>query len=151
MFLPYDLREWGPAGHIVHFILDAVEQLPITDFRVNERGSGSEPYPPRMMLALLIYCYATGRFGSRTIEAASYSDVAVRYLCANHHPDLRPQKPHGRGVKPPTEPLPRSKDRAGGGEMRLRLVFPPASVPTWLFFRSHARLRVSPSQMAPAI
>jgi transposase len=40
-----------------------------------------------MMLALLIYCYATGRFGSRTIEAASYSDVAVRYLCVNHHPD----------------------------------------------------------------
>ena len=28
----------------------------------------------------VIYCYATGRFGSRTIEAASYSDVAVRYL-----------------------------------------------------------------------
>jgi transposase len=71
----------------VHFILDAVEQLPITDFRVNERGSGSEQYPPRMMLALLIYCCATGRVGSRTIEAASYSDVAVRYLCANHHPD----------------------------------------------------------------
>jgi transposase len=45
--------EGVPAGHIVHFILDAVEQLPITDFRVNERGSGSEQYPPRMMLALL--------------------------------------------------------------------------------------------------
>lgn len=40
-----------------------------------------------MMLALLIYSYATGRFGSRTIEAATRSDVAVRYLCANHHPD----------------------------------------------------------------
>jgi transposase len=86
MFLPYDLREWVPADHIVHFILDAVEQLPISDFRVNDRGSGREQYPPRMMLALLIYCYATVRFGSRTIEAASYSDVAVRYLCANHHP-----------------------------------------------------------------
>jgi transposase len=57
MFLPYDLQEWVPAGHIVHFILDAVEQLPTTDFRVNERGKGSEQYPPRMMLALLIYCY----------------------------------------------------------------------------------------------
>ena len=34
-----------PASHIVHFILDAVEQLPITDFRVNERGSGSEQFP----------------------------------------------------------------------------------------------------------
>ena len=40
-----------------------------------------------MMLCLLIYTYATGRFGSRTIEAATPSDVAVRYLCANTHPD----------------------------------------------------------------
>ena len=87
MFLPYDLREWVPGGHIVHFILEAVEQIPTAHFEVNERGSGSAQYPPAMMLALLIYCYATGRFGSRTIEAASYSDVAVRYLCANHHPD----------------------------------------------------------------
>ena len=87
MLLPYDLREWVPEGHIVHFILEAVEQIPTTDFKLNPRGSGSEQYPPSMMLALLIYSYATGRFGSRTIEAATYSDVAVRYLCANHHPD----------------------------------------------------------------
>jgi len=87
MFLPCDLREWVPSDHIVHFILDAVEQLPTEHFHVNDRGTGSEQYPPGMMLALLIYCYATGRFGSRTIEAATYSDVAVRYLCANYHPD----------------------------------------------------------------
>ena len=87
MFLPCDLREWVPADHIVHFILDAVEQIPTGHFQVNDRGTGSEQYPPTMMLALLIYCYATGRFGSRTIEAATHSDVAVRYLCANLHPD----------------------------------------------------------------
>jgi transposase len=87
MFLPCDLREWVPEGHIVHFILDAVEQIPTGHFHVNHRGTGSEQYPPGMMLALLIYCYATGRFGSRTIEAATFIDVAVRYLCANHHPD----------------------------------------------------------------
>ena len=87
MFLPCDLRDWLPAGHIVHFILDAVEQIPLGHFHVNHRGTGSEQYPPAMMLALLIYCYATGRFGSRTIEAATYSDVAVRFICANHHPD----------------------------------------------------------------
>ena len=87
MFLPYDLRDWVPADHIVHFILDAVEQIPTAHFQVNDRGTGSEQYPPTMMLALLIYGYATGRFGSRTIEAATYSDVAVRYLCANQHPD----------------------------------------------------------------
>jgi len=87
MFLPCDLREWVPGDHIVHFILDAVEEIPTAHFQVNDRGTGSEQYPPAMMLALLIYCYATGRFGSRTIEAATYSDVAVRYLCANVHPD----------------------------------------------------------------
>lgn len=87
MFLPCDLRQWVPEEHLIHFIIDAVEQLPTTHFHVNHRGTGSEQYPPAMMLALLIYCYATGRFGSRTIEAATYSDVAVRYLCANTHPD----------------------------------------------------------------
>ena len=87
MFLPCDLRDWVPEGHIVHFILEAVEQIPTAHFGVNHRGTGSEQYPPTMMLALLIYCYVTGRFGSRAIEAATHSDVAVRYLCANHHPD----------------------------------------------------------------
>ena len=87
LFLPCDLREWLPAAPLVHFILDAVEQIPTGHFRVNHRGTGSEQYPPTLMRALLIYCYATGRFGSRTIEAATHSDVAVRYLCANHHPD----------------------------------------------------------------
>ena len=87
MFLPCDLREWLPADHLVHLLLDAVEQIPTGHFHVNHRGTGSEQYPPTMMLALLIYCYATGRFGSRTIEAATHSDVAVRYLCANLHPD----------------------------------------------------------------
>jgi len=87
MLLPCDLREWVPSGHIVHFILEAVEQISIDHFQVNHRGTGSAQYPPVMMLALLIYCYATGRSGSRTIEAATFSDVAVRYLCANLHPD----------------------------------------------------------------
>lgn len=87
MFLPCDLREWLPADPLVHFILDAVEQLPLSHFHVNARGTGREQYPPAMMLALLIYCYAPGRFGSRTIEAATYGDVAVRFICANTHPD----------------------------------------------------------------
>ena len=30
MFLPCDLREWIPDDHLVHFIVDAVEQLPLT-------------------------------------------------------------------------------------------------------------------------
>lgn len=85
--LPCELRDGLPPDPIVHFILEAVEQLPLGAFSSNARGTGSEQYPPARMLALWIYSYATGRSGSRTIEAATPSDVAVRYLGANTHPD----------------------------------------------------------------
>ena len=42
---------------------------------------------PRMMLALLVYGYANGIFGSRRIERATYRDIGVRYVAANCHPD----------------------------------------------------------------
>jgi transposase len=67
--------------------LEAVESLPLQKFRLNHRGSGSEQYPPKMMLSLLIYCYATGTFSSRAIEELTHSHISVRYLCANTHPD----------------------------------------------------------------
>jgi transposase len=52
------------------------------------RRSGSEQYPPEMMVMLPVYCYATGRMSSRVIEEATYTDVAVRYICGNRaHPD----------------------------------------------------------------
>ena len=72
---------------MVHFIIDAVDQLDVSAARVNERGTGSAQYPPRMMLSLLIYCYATGTFSSRRIETLTHENVAVRYLCADTHPD----------------------------------------------------------------
>lgn len=87
MLMPPDLRDWVRPDHIVRFIIDAVDQLPREYFQLNHRGTGDEQYPPRMMLALLIYCYATGRFSSRVIEAATEGDVFVRYICGG---DLRP-------------------------------------------------------------
>lgn len=76
-----------PAGHLAHFILDVVEELDLRQVRVNERGTGSEQYPPRMLLGLLFYCYATGVFSSRRIEQATYDSVPVRMICGDTHPD----------------------------------------------------------------
>ena len=87
MLLPPDLRDWLPEDHMVHFILDVVQSMDFSDFSVSQRGTGSRQYPPSMMLALLVYCYCTGRFSSRVTEEASYCDVAVRCLCAGEHPD----------------------------------------------------------------
>jgi transposase len=88
MLFPEDMRSWLPENHLVHFVVDAVNEIDVSSFKVNKRGCGSEQYPPQMMLALLIYSYITKRFGSRTIEEATYTDVALRYICGGSaHPD----------------------------------------------------------------
>jgi len=88
MIIPIDMRDWLPKNHLVYFIIDAIKEIDLSGFKINYRGTGSEQYPPEMMLALLVYSYATGRFGSRTIEAATYTDVAIRYICGGQaHPD----------------------------------------------------------------
>jgi transposase len=87
MLLPPSLRDWLPPDHLVHVIMDAVEELDLSRAQVNQRGSGDAQYPPGMLLGLLIYSYATGTFSSRAIERNSHDQVAVRYLCGDTHPD----------------------------------------------------------------
>lgn len=87
LLLPPDLRDWIPEDDLVHFVIAAVDGLSGHVFQVNVRGSGSAQYPPSMMLALLVYCYANGIFSSRRIERATHRDIAVRYLTADTHPD----------------------------------------------------------------
>lgn len=87
MLPPPDRRSWVSDDDLVHFVLEAVEALPLSEFHVNDRGTGSAQYPPRMLLGLLIYRYANGVFSSRRIERATYRDIAVRYLTGNTHPD----------------------------------------------------------------
>ena len=85
--LPPDMREWLPEDDLAHFVVEAVERVGMRHFRVNALGTGSAQYHPRMMLALLIYCYANGIFSSRRIERAAYRDIGVRYVTANRQPD----------------------------------------------------------------
>ena len=85
--LPPDLRDWIPEDDLAHFVIEAVERVEMSAFKVNHRGTGSAQYHPRMMLALLIYCYANGIFSSRRIERATHRDIGVRFVAANVHPD----------------------------------------------------------------
>lgn len=87
LLLPPNLRDWVLDDHLVHFILDAVAALDLLWVKVNERGTGSEQYPPTMLLALLIYSYAPGNFSSRRIEQSPHDSVLVRLLTADTHPD----------------------------------------------------------------
>ena len=84
---PPDLQDWLLADDWGHFVIEAVERVDLGAFKVNHRGTGSAQYHPRMMLALVIYCYANGTFSSRRIERATHRDIGVRFVAANRHPD----------------------------------------------------------------
>jgi transposase len=86
MLLPCDLKEWVESTDLVHFVLEALSEVQLPD-PASGRGTGSEQYPPGMLLALLVYSYATGVFSSRKIERLTHQSVSVRYLCGNTHPD----------------------------------------------------------------
>lgn len=85
--LPPSMDEWLPKDHLARFVVDIVERLDLSALTRQYRGAGSAAYHPGVLLALLIYGYATGTFGSRRIEQASHDSVAFRYIAANTHPD----------------------------------------------------------------
>ncbi|MCP4206701.1 MAG: IS1182 family transposase, partial [Shimia sp.] len=72
---------------LARFVVEVVEQLDTSALENAYRGGGSAPYPPKMMLALLFYCYAQGIFSSRKIERATYEWIPVIYLAGGWHPD----------------------------------------------------------------
>src|SRR4051795_11314102 len=89
LLLPPSLREWLPEDHLAWFILDAVEAMDLKAFLAGYRedGWGRAAHDPAMMVALLLYAYATGERSSRRIEQRCHDDVAVRVITANQAPD----------------------------------------------------------------
>lgn len=89
--LPPDLAEWLPEGHLAWFVIEVIDSLDTSAFhaRTRKRGawSGRASYDPDMLLALLVYAYASGVRSSRRIEALCEVDVAFRVICANDGPD----------------------------------------------------------------
>ncbi len=84
---PPSVDEWLPQRHLARYVVEVVEGLDLSEMVKAYRGSGSASYHPAMLLALLIYGYATKVFSSRAIERATFDSVAFRYIAANEHPD----------------------------------------------------------------
>ena len=84
---PPSVDDWLPEQHLARFVVDVVEQLDLKEMERVYRGAGTEAFHPALLLSILIYGYATGVFGSRKLERATYDSVAFRYVAANEHPD----------------------------------------------------------------
>ena len=87
--MPADLREWLPEDHLAWFVLDAVEELDLEPFYAAYRGDGwgRAAHDPQMMVALVLYAYATGERSARRIECRCAEDIAYRVITANAVPD----------------------------------------------------------------
>lgn len=87
--LPPSPEEWLPSEHLVYFVLSFVQRLDLggIERRVQAKDArGTPPYAPQMMVALLLYGYATGVYSSRRLERATVEDVAFRVLAAGDQP-----------------------------------------------------------------
>jgi len=87
--MPPSLREWLPEDHLAWFVLEAVEEMDLTEFYADYRqdGHGRAAYEPSMMVALLLYAYATKQRSARGIEIHCRQDVGYRVIAANWVPD----------------------------------------------------------------
>jgi transposase len=87
--LPPDVRDWLPADHLAWFVIDAVAEMDLGDFYAAYRadGHGRAAYEPSVMVALVLYAFATKVRSSRAIERHCRQDVAYRVISGNLVPD----------------------------------------------------------------
>ena len=88
---PPSPQDWLPEDDLVYFLLDTIATIDLTPiFAHYERElRGQPPFHPRMMVALLLYCYATGTRSSRKIMRRCRTDVACRIIVGEDIPDFR--------------------------------------------------------------
>jgi transposase len=84
---PIRLGEALPANHLARFVVDVVAQLDLGPIYQRYKAVGGVAIAPSVLLSLLFYGYATGRFSSRKIEKATYEDLGYRYVAGGLHPD----------------------------------------------------------------
>src|SRR5215217_535757 len=87
--LPPDVREWLPADHLAWFVVEAVGEMDLSAFYAAYRadGHGRAAYEPSLMVALILYAFATRVRSSRAIECHCRQDVAYRVITGNVVPD----------------------------------------------------------------
>ncbi len=85
--LTVHLGDCLPPDHLACFVVECVALLDLSALYARYGRRGGEPYAPEVLLALLLYGYATGVFRSRTIERATYEAIPFRYSSGNRHPD----------------------------------------------------------------
>ncbi len=63
--LPPSIDEWLPDSHLARFVVDVVNQLDTSEIERSYSDRGSDPWHPKLLIALLFYGYES--VGLKTI------------------------------------------------------------------------------------
>ena len=87
--LPPDVRGWIGADHLAWFVIEAVEEMDLSAFYAAYRadGHGRAAYEPSLMVAVILFAFATGVRSSRAIERHCREHLAFRVITGNLVPD----------------------------------------------------------------
>lgn len=87
--MPPSLRDWLPEDHLAWCVIEAVREMDLSAFYAayREDGHGRPAYDPAMMVALVLFAFASKQRSSRAIERHCRQDVAYRVITANEVPD----------------------------------------------------------------
>ncbi len=64
---PATVHEYLPPAHLARFVVEIVDEFDLSHLVRAYAGTGSRPYHPAMLVALLFHGYATGVLSSRKL------------------------------------------------------------------------------------
>jgi transposase len=76
-------------GTLTETVRNTVRGVAENTLRPVTRRDSGVAHQPRVLLALLTYCYARGIYGSTDIERVMHKDKLFRALCREEFPDAR--------------------------------------------------------------
>jgi transposase len=88
--LPADFKSRLRDNHLVFFIIEAISRLDLTSIlgKYEKRVRVGRPaYAPEMMIALILYCYCTGKTSARQIERLCRESIPCCVITGNQVPD----------------------------------------------------------------
>ena len=89
MLFPKTIDEYVPQDHLARIICHIVEELDTSSIEDTYSPLGQNTYPPKILIKLLFYGYATGVRSGRKIAAKCETDTAYIYLAQMYNPDFR--------------------------------------------------------------
>ncbi len=89
LFLPMDLEELIPPGHVVRVVNEAVNRISDDVFLKYYPGGGRSSFHPKMLTKVLVYAYTQKIYSSRQIAKALRENIPFMWLAARQTPDFR--------------------------------------------------------------